>query len=103
MPLKTTPFDESRYLDDAESHAELLTDAIETGDTAYIAHAIGVVARARGMTSIAKDAGVTREALYNALSGAGEPDLAVLLGVIEALGVTPAATQSPKIAPRLAS
>ncbi len=86
MALKTTLFDPSLYLDDAESQAELLADAFQSGDAAYIAHALGIVARARGMTSIAKEAGVTREALYKALSD-GDPRLSTLLGVARALGL----------------
>lgn len=87
MALKTTPFDAAEYLDDAESQAELLADAFETGDATYIAHALGVVARARGMTAVAKEAGVTREALYKALSEKGDPRLSTLLGVTKALGL----------------
>jgi probable addiction module antidote protein len=87
MPRKTTVFDPSKYLDDAESQAELLADAFESGHAAYIADALGIVARARGMTSIAKEAGVTREALYKALSEDGDPRLSTLLGVLRALGV----------------
>ena len=87
MPLETTPFDAAEYLDDAESQAELLTDAFESGDAAYIAHALGIVARARGMTSVAKEAGVTREALYKALSENGDPKLTTLLGVLKALRI----------------
>lgn len=87
MALKTTLFDPSRYLDDAESQAELLRDAFETGDTAFIADALGIVARARGMTAIAREAGVTREALYKALSEDGDPRLSTLLGVARALGI----------------
>ena len=56
MPLKTVPFDAAEILDDPLSQAELLDDAFATGDAAYIANALGVVARARGMTSVAKDA-----------------------------------------------
>ncbi|RUX26645.1 putative addiction module antidote protein [Mesorhizobium sp. M2A.F.Ca.ET.042.01.1.1] len=87
MTLKTTPFDAAEYFDDAESQAELLADAFETGDATYIAHALGVIARARGMTAVAKNAGVTREALYKALSGKGDPRLSTLLGVTKALGL----------------
>ena len=87
MAMKTFPFDASEYLGSPESQAELLADAFETADAAYIAHAIGIVARARGMTSIAKEAGVTREALYKALSETGDPKLSTLLGVLKALGV----------------
>jgi probable addiction module antidote protein len=87
MPLETTPFDGSQYMDTVESQMELLQDALDTGDATCIAHALGVVARARGMTSIAKEAGVTREALYKALSETGDPKLSTLVGVIKALGV----------------
>ena len=87
MPLDTIPFDAAEYIDTPEAQAELLADAFETGDAAYIANALGVVARARGMTAIAKDAGVTREALYKALSERGDPRLSTLLGVAKALGV----------------
>ena len=87
MVLKTTRFDAAEYFNDAESQAELLADAFETGDPTYIAHALGVVARARGMTAVAKDAGVTREALYKALSEKGDPRLSTLLGVTKALGL----------------
>lgn len=87
MALKTTQFDAAEYLDDAESQAELLADAFETGDATYIAHALGIVARARGMTAVAKEAGVTREALYKALSEKGDPRLSTLLGVTKALGL----------------
>lgn len=87
MPLKTIPFDAAEYLDDPESQAELLADAFETGDATYITHALGIVARARGMSSVAKEAGVTREALYKALSETGDPRLSTLLGVLKSLGV----------------
>jgi probable addiction module antidote protein len=87
MAIKTKPFDAAEYLDDAESQAELLSDAFDNGDAGYIRHALGVVARARGMTTVAREAGVTREALYKALSEDGDPKLSTLLGVTRALGV----------------
>jgi probable addiction module antidote protein len=87
MAETTIPFDAAEYLDDPESQAELLADAFESGDPNYITHALGVVARARGMTSIAKEAGVTREALYRSLSETGDPRLSTLLGVVKALGM----------------
>ena len=64
MTVETLPFDASEFLKSPEAQAELIADAFESGDVAYIAHALGIVAKARGMTGIAKDAGVTREALY---------------------------------------
>jgi probable addiction module antidote protein len=62
---KTEPFDAARYLTTAEAQAELLNDALATGSAAYVAQALGVIARAHGMTEVAREAGVTREALYN--------------------------------------
>ncbi len=87
MDEKLTRFDAAKYLDDEESQAAFLEDAVESGDSSYIAHALGVVARARGMTQVAKDAGVTREALYKALSQDGDPRLSTLMGVIKALNM----------------
>lgn len=87
MALETLPFDAAEFLGDEAGQAEFLAEAFETGDATFIANALGVVARARGMTSIAKDAGVTREALYKALSEKGDPKLSTLLGVMKALGV----------------
>lgn len=86
MPLETIPFDAARYLDSAEAQLDLINDAFATGDAASIGHALGVVARARGMTQVAREAGVTREALYRALSADGDPRLSTLLGVMKALG-----------------
>jgi probable addiction module antidote protein len=87
MDGKLTRFDAAKYLEDEESQAAFLEDAAESGDSSYIAHALGVVARARGMTQVAKDAGVTREALYKALSQDGDPRLSTLMGVIKALNM----------------
>ena len=87
MALETLPFDASRFMERPEAQAELLAEAFETGDANYITLALGVVARARGMTAIAKEAGVTREALYKSLSEDGDPRLSTLLGVVKALGM----------------
>jgi probable addiction module antidote protein len=86
--VKTEPFDAARYLTSPESQAELLNDALASNNAAYVAQALGVIARARGMTEVAREAGVTREALYKALSKNGDPRLTTLLGVARALGVT---------------
>ncbi len=85
---RTEPFDAARYLASSEAQAELLNDALTSGEAAYVAQALGVIARARGMTQVAREAGVTREALYKALSEDGDPRLTTLLGVARALGVT---------------
>lgn len=86
--VKTEPFDAARHLVSPQSQAELLNDALASGDAPYIAHALGVIARARGMTEVAREAGVTREALYKSLSEDGDPRLTTLMGVTRALGVT---------------
>ena len=93
--VKTEPFDAARYLVTPEAQAELLNDALASGDAAYIAQALGVIARARGMTEVAREAGVTREALYKSLSEDGDPRLTTLMGVTRALGVTLIAQVKP--------
>lgn len=93
--VKTEPFDAARYLSSPESQAELLNDALASGDAGYVAQTLGVIARARGMSEVAREAGVTREALYKALSGNGDPRLTTLLGVARALGVTLTARIEP--------
>lgn len=87
MAIETTPFDAADYLTSEEAQVEFLADAFQEGDPAYIAHAIGIVARARGMSQVARNSGVTREALYKALSPTGDPRLSTLLGVMKALGM----------------
>jgi probable addiction module antidote protein len=86
MTTKTSPFDAAKYLKSRRAQATLLTEALETGDAAYIANALGVIARARGMSDVARNAGVTRVALYKALSRRGDPKLTTLLGVVKSLG-----------------
>ena len=92
MSLETVPFDAAEYFPDTASQAELISNALESGNSGYIAAALGTVARARGMSSIARQAGVTRGALYKALSETGDPQLTTLLGVIKALGMKLTAT-----------
>jgi probable addiction module antidote protein len=87
MTIETTKWDSADFLDAPEAIAAYLEAAFEDGDPKVIAHALGVVARARGMTAVARDAGVTREALYKALSMEGDPRLSTLLGVMKALGL----------------
>ena len=88
MPITFRRFDAALYLDDDQSQGELLADALESGDAAHIAHALGVVARARGMTQLAKETGLSRESLYKALHAEGNPELATIMRVIKALGIT---------------
>ena len=65
----------------------MLDAAFVSGNAAYIADALGIIARARGMTEVAREAGVTRERLTKSLSDDGDPRLTTLLGVARALGV----------------
>lgn len=95
MTTKTTPFDAAKYLGDPEAEALFLSDALETGDAGYVAHALGVIVRARGMSQVARDAGLSREALYKALSPTGNPTLSTLLGVTKALNIRLGASSIP--------
>jgi len=85
--LKTTRWDVSKHLQDDADLAEYLQAMIdESGnDPKMIAIALGDIARARGMTQVAKDAGIAREALYRALSPDGNPEFATVVKVLDAL------------------
>jgi len=87
MPLETTPFDAAEYLTSEEAQIELLKDAIEEGDPTYIAHALGVVARARGVSEFARETGLSREAIYKAFRPGGNPTLDTLTKATKALGL----------------
>lgn len=89
--IKTTRFDVAEYLDTPERQAEYISAALETGDAAFVRDAVGIVARARGMSDIARAAGLNRESLYKALGEAGNPEFSTMLGVFRALGLELAA------------
>ena len=80
-------FDMAKYLPDDEAVAEYLTIVIEDNDPALLAAALGDIARARGMTEIAKASGLTREALYKALRPNSQPRFDTIARVCAALGV----------------
>ncbi len=80
-------FDATPYLDSEEAVAAYLTDILEANDAGLLAAALGDIARARGMTEIAKTAGITREALYKALRPGSEPRFDTVNRVCAALGV----------------
>jgi probable addiction module antidote protein len=84
---KSTVWDPAEYLDTPGRIAAYLRVVFEDGDPALIAAALGDIARAKGMTQLAAEAGVTREALYKALSFTGDPRLSTFLGVMKALGI----------------
>lgn len=86
MKLPTSKFDSALVLDTPEAVHEYLLGVFETGDPTEISHALGVVARAVGMTKLAQETGLTRPALYKALSSEGNPEFSTVLKVIQALG-----------------
>jgi probable addiction module antidote protein len=79
------PYDGVKFFVDIDDQRHLLTEAFESGDRAFIAQALGTVARARGMTAMAEETGIKRQALYTALSADGNPTLDSLLKVLAAL------------------
>lgn len=85
--LKTTRWDISDYLDSPERISGYLEAAFEDGDPALIASALGDIARAKGMTDLARKAGLGRESLYKSLSADGNPALSTVLQVLRALGL----------------
>lgn len=84
---KTRPWDVVEHLQTEEDMAAYLEAALEEGDAALVAAALGDIARAKGMTEIAREAGLGRESLYKALSADGNPQLATVLKVVRALGL----------------
>lgn len=86
MVLETQPFDPAEALIDDARIAAYLEEAFADGDPALIASAIGDVARARSITAVARETGLTRETLYRAFSPEGNPTLATMAAVVKALG-----------------
>jgi probable addiction module antidote protein len=87
--IKTRPWDSAEHLKTEDDIAEYFEACLQEGgdDPAFIAHALGVIARARGMSQVARDVGVSREGLYKSLSGDGNPSFDTILKVIRALGL----------------
>jgi probable addiction module antidote protein len=102
MTIETRPFDPAEYLESEEDMAIYLNAALETGDATFVADALGVVARARGMSRLARDTGLSRESLYRALSAEGNPEFATVVRVMKALGLklTAAPLHPAEVAPR---
>ena len=80
------PFEVANYLNDQADIAAYLQVAIDDGDPAVLAAALGDIAKARGMTQLARDTGLSRESLYKSLSGERSPSSETLFKVIRALG-----------------
>lgn len=97
MALKTTSFDAAEHITAPDDQMALLNDALASNDAAYISNALGVIARAQGMTKVARGAGVTREALYKSLNKTGDPKLTTVIGVLRTLNYRIAALPSPAV------
>ena len=89
METKTAPYDVAEFLETPEEMAAYLEACIQEsdGDAAFIAKALGDIARAKGMTQVARESGLSRESLYKALSGDRSPSFDTILKVISALGL----------------
>ena len=94
----TIPWDPADHLKTEDDMAAYLEAALEEGDPALIAATLGDIARAKGMSQVAREAGLGRESLYKALSSTGNPEFGTILKVITALGLqlhaTPATAKS---------
>jgi probable addiction module antidote protein len=104
----TTRYDVSEHLRTPEEMAAYLEASLEEadGDAAFIAKALGDIARARGMSQVARDSGLSRESLYKALSGDRSPSFDTILKVVNALGLklhAQAIRTACSVAPRAAS
>jgi probable addiction module antidote protein len=87
MVEKLTTYDPAEDLTSNEAIATFMAEAFATEDVGYIAHALGVVARAKGMTQIANETGLSREQLYRSFSETGNPTLKTTIAVMKALGI----------------
>ena len=85
--LVTTPWDPADHLATEEDRAAYLEAALEEGDPALVAAALGDIARAKGMSQVAREAGLGRQSLYKALSPSGNPEFATIMKVVSALGL----------------
>ncbi len=83
----TRPWDAAEHLETDEDMVLYLESALESDDASLVAAALGDIARAKGMTEIAREAGLGRESLYKALSPEGNPEFATVLKVVRALGL----------------
>jgi len=94
----TTRYDVAEHLRTPEEMAAYLEACFEeaNGDAAFIAKALGNIARAKGMAQVARDSGLSRESLYKALSGERSPDFDTILKVVGALGLTLHAEATPR-------
>ena len=85
--VKTFPYDPAEDLISKDGIAIFIAEAFETGDPSYTANALGVVARSKGMSELARETGLSREQLYRSFSEDGNPTLKTTLAVMKALGL----------------
>ena len=102
--VKTKLWDPAEHLQSAEDMAAYLEAALEVGEPGLIAAAVGDIARAKGMSQVARDTGLGRESLYKALSASGNPEFGTVMKVVGALGLrlhaTPRAVSARRAARR---
>ena len=84
---ETRPWDPAEHLETAEDMVAYLEAALEQDDPQLVAAVLGDIARAKGMTKVAQEAGLGRESLYKSLSTSGNPEFATILKVVRALGL----------------
>lgn len=99
MAEKITTFDPAEGLTTDEAIAAFMAEAFASEDAGYIAHALGVVARAKGMTQIATETGLSREQLYRSFSENGNPTLKTTIAVMKALGIELTARPHSQLSP----
>lgn len=86
MTLQTTRWDSAEYLKTDEDIAAYLDAVLEEGDPALVTHALGIIARAKGINQMVDETGMARDSLFSALSAEGKPEFATVMKVINALG-----------------
>jgi probable addiction module antidote protein len=86
MPLQTKPFDAADYVTSPEIIIRYLNEVIARGDAAAVQHTLGAVARARGMTTVARASGLSRENLYRSLSASQNASFGIVLRIVHTLG-----------------
>lgn len=87
MVVSTTAWDPAGHISSADDAVAYLEAAFEDGDASAITVILGALARSEGMSHVAREAGLSREGLYKALSETGDPRLSTLIGVLKALGL----------------
>ena len=86
QPVKIKPFDAAAFLETDEDIQAFLTQAVSSGDTKHLLHCLGIAVRARGMSDVAKQAGVTRASLYKSLDEDASPKFETIVKVLEVFG-----------------